>query len=479
MAAVLSQQTIPVIGFRPFLEGGDAGDAAGKARVAREIARACEEVGFFYLCDHGIPQAKIDAMFTASKRFFNQPEEIKLDPSLRITPERNRGYQPLKSRVYGNTGAPDLNEGFKYQRELPADDPDVLAGNRVQGLNRWPQNLPLEWRQPLIEYFNEVEALGHKLLAGFALALDLPETYFHAFYRKPLTQITLLHYPPQPSADPSDHYGIRPHTDETSFTILMQDETGSIVGGTFVAQSANDGYTLLFASSSTLTLAPAITTKLPYDPVKDFTPVSLVGDLPFLLLVHPSVQANNVQELLALAKARGPGVLNYSSFGNATTNHFFGEMLNSMGGVKITHVPYKGGAPALTALIAGEVQIMFDSTPASMPRVQAGAVKALGITSARRVSSYPQIPTIAEQGLPDLVGGAWFGVLGPGGMSEQIVNLLHKEIIDSLAAPEMRAEFAKNGVEMIGSTPREFAEFIRRETIKWGRIARDNNIRAE
>lgn len=254
---------------------------------------------------------------------------------------------------------------------------------------------------------------------------------------------------------------------------------GSIVGGTFVAQAPNDGYTLLFASSSTLTLAPAITAKLPYDPVKDFTPVSLVGDLPFLLLVHPSVPVSNVQELLALAKSRGPGVLNYSSFGNATTNHFFGEMLNSMGGVKITHVPYKGGAPALTALIAGEVQIMFDSTPASMPRVQAGAVKVLGITSAKRVSSYPQIPTIAEQGLPDLVGGAWFGVLGPGGMSDQIVTLLHKEIIDSLAAPEMKAEFAKNGVEMIGSTPREFADFIRRETLKWGRIARDNNIRAE
>ena len=254
---------------------------------------------------------------------------------------------------------------------------------------------------------------------------------------------------------------------------------GSIVGGTFVAQAPNDGYTLLFASSSTLTLAPAITAKLPYDPVKDFTPVSLVGDLPFLLLVHPSVPVSNVQELIALAKSRGPGVLNYASFGNATTNHFFGEMLNSMGGVKITHVPYKGGAPALTALIAGEVQIMFDSTPASMPRVQAGAVRALGITSARRVSSYPQIPTIAEQGLPDLVGGAWFGVLGPGGTPEPIVTLLHRDIVESLAAPEMKAEFMKNGVEMIGSTPREFAEFIRRETLKWGRIARDNNIRAE
>jgi tripartite-type tricarboxylate transporter receptor subunit TctC len=288
-------------------------------------------------------------------------------------------------------------------------------------------------------------------------------------------------FPPGGSIDIMARRLAIPLTAKLGQSVVVENRAGagSIVGGTFVAQAPNDGYTLLFASSSTLTLAPAISPKLPYDPVKDFTPVSLVGDLPFLLLVHPSVQANNVQELLALAKAKGPGVLNYSSFGNATTNHFFGEMLNSMGGVKITHVPYKGGAPALTALIAGEVQIMFDSTPASMPRVQAGAVKALGITSAKRVSSYPQIPTIAEQGLPELVGGAWFGVLGPGGMSEQIVNLLHKDIIESLAAPEMKAEFQKNGVEMIGSTPKEFADFVRRETLKWGKIARENNIRAE
>jgi len=222
MAAVLSQQQIPVISFRPFVEGNES----GKARVAREIERACTEVGFFYLADHGVPQGKIDAMFRSSKRFFDQPEEVKLDPSLKITMERNRGYQPLKSRVYGNAGAPDLNEGFKYQRELPADDPDVMAGDRVHGLNRWPQNLDLQWRQPLIDYFNEVEALGRKLLGGFALSLNLPEDYFLAFYRKPLTQISLLHYPPQPPAEPGDHYGIRPHTDETSFTILMQDDIG-------------------------------------------------------------------------------------------------------------------------------------------------------------------------------------------------------------------------------------------------------------
>ena len=318
-----------------------------------------------------------------------------------------------------------------------------------------------------------------RLLAALFLGLACAGAQAQPYPSKPIRLV--VPFPPGGSIDIMARRLAIPLTAKLGQSVVVENRAGagSIVGGTFVAQAPNDGYTLLVASSSTLTLAPAITTKLPYDPVKDFTPVSLVGDLPFLLLVHPSVPANSVQELLALAKSRGPGVLNYSSFGNATTNHFFGEMLNSMGGVKITHVPYKGGAPALTALIAGEVQIMFDSTPASMPRVQAGAVKALGITSAKRVSSYPQIPTIAEQGLPDLVGGAWFGVLGPGGMSEQIVNLLHKEIIDSLAAPEMKAEFAKNGVEMIGSTPREFADFVRRETVRWTKIARDNNIRAE
>ena len=318
-----------------------------------------------------------------------------------------------------------------------------------------------------------------RILAMLLLLLACAGAQAQSYPARPIRIV--VPFPPGGSIDIMARRLAIPLTAKLGQSVVVENRAGagSIVGGTFVAQAPNDGYTLLFASSSTLTLAPAITAKLPYDPVKDFTPVSLVGDLPFLLLVHPAVPANSVQELIALAKSRGPGVLNYSSFGNATTNHFFGEMLNSMAGVKIVHVPYKGGAPALTALIAGEVQLMFDSTPASMPRVQAGAVRALGITSAKRVSSYPQIPTIAEQGLPELVGGAWFGVLGPGGMAEPIVNLLHKEITDALAAPEMKAEFAKSGVEMIGSNPREFADFIRREMARWMKIARDNNIRAD
>ena len=318
-----------------------------------------------------------------------------------------------------------------------------------------------------------------RILAVLLLLLACAGAQAQSYPARPIRIV--VPFPPGGSIDIMARRLAIPLTAKLGQSVVVENRAGagSIVGGTFVAQAPNDGYTLLFASSSTLTLAPAITAKLPYDPVKDFTPVSLVGDLPFLLLVHPAVPANSVQELIALAKSRGPGVLNYSSFGNATTNHFFGEMLNSMAGVKIVHVPYKGGAPALTALIAGEVQLMFDSTPASMPRVQAGAVRALGITSAKRVSSYPQIPTIAEQGLPELVGGAWFGVLGPGGMAEPIVTLLHKEITDALAAPEMKTEFAKSGVEMIGSNPREFADFIRREMARWMKIARDNNIRAD
>ncbi len=220
--AMAAPPQIPVLDFSPFRSG----DPGGKQRVAAEIARACETVGFFYLSGHGVPQATIDAMWEASKRFFALPEAAKLDPDLQITLMRNRGYQPLRSRLYGGTGAPDLNEGFKYQRELPADDPDVLAGNRVLGQNRWPKELPLEWRKVLLDYFDAVEDLGRALLGGFALALELPEDWFHRFYRKPLTQVTLLHYPPQPASDPADHYGIRPHTDQTSFTILMQDSTG-------------------------------------------------------------------------------------------------------------------------------------------------------------------------------------------------------------------------------------------------------------
>jgi isopenicillin N synthase-like dioxygenase len=213
---------VPVIDFTAFRQG----TTEGKAAVATAIRDACETIGFFYLSGHGILQSEIDAVFAASRRFFALPLEERL--KLKLTPRQNRGYQPLGSRMYGDKAdAPDLNESFKYQHELSPDDPDIVDGGRVHALNRWPENLP-GWREVLIGYYNAMERLTEALLRGFALALDLSEDYFAAFYRKPLTQINLLHYPPQPPVTPGRQFGLRPHSDTTAFTILAQGDVGGL-----------------------------------------------------------------------------------------------------------------------------------------------------------------------------------------------------------------------------------------------------------
>ena len=211
---------VPVIDFAAFLTGD------GKLQVARQIREACESTGFFYLVRHGVPQATIDAVFAASRRFFAQPLEQRMKVRLEVGP--NRGYQPLGSRFYaGKADAPDLNESFKYQHELPPDDPDVIAGNRVHARNRWPDDIP-GWRDTLLEYYDGMERLTAALLRAFALALDLDDAWFLGAYRKPLTQINLLHYPPHPPITPGRQFGLRPHSDTTAFTILAQGDVGGL-----------------------------------------------------------------------------------------------------------------------------------------------------------------------------------------------------------------------------------------------------------
>jgi isopenicillin N synthase-like dioxygenase len=213
---------VPVIDFAPFLSG----TAAGKARVAAEIRDACEGTGFLYLAGHGVEANRMDAIFAASRRFFSLPLQDRL--KVKLTPRQNRGYQPLGSRMYSDQAdAPDLNESFKYQHELSPDDPDIRDGNRVHALNQWPENLP-GWREDLIGYYDQMERLAGGLLRAFALALDLSEDYFVASYTKPLTQINLLHYPPHPPVTEGRQFGLRPHSDTTAFTILLQDSVGGL-----------------------------------------------------------------------------------------------------------------------------------------------------------------------------------------------------------------------------------------------------------
>lgn len=213
---------VPVIDFSLFREGAPG----GKAKVAAQVREACEGTGFFYLARHGVPQAQIDSIFAASRRFFDLPLEERM--KVRLNPKQNRGYQPLGSRMYADKAdAPDQNESFKYQHDYPADDPDILDGNRVHALNQWPQELP-GWRDTLVAYYDQMERLTNELLRAFALALDLNEDYFLDFYKKPLTQINLLHYPPKPIPPGLRQFGLRPHSDTTAFTILVQDNNGGL-----------------------------------------------------------------------------------------------------------------------------------------------------------------------------------------------------------------------------------------------------------
>ena len=226
----LSAEEIPLIDFAPFTSDS----SNGKARVAIAIASACETVGFFYLRNHGVPQSKIDATFAAAHFFFALPIEERMREELLCTAQSTRGYMPLGARHYPGTGAPDLMEAFKLQKELSANDPDIVAGNRVHQRNRWPKGYP-EFRETLLGYFDEMTRLSTQLLRAFALALDVEEGYFLGSYQKPLTQVSLLHYPAQSPAAPEDEYGIRPHADATAFTILAQDEVGGLqVQGTRV-----------------------------------------------------------------------------------------------------------------------------------------------------------------------------------------------------------------------------------------------------
>ncbi len=248
-----------------------------------------------------------------------------------------------------------------------------------------------------------------------------------------------------------------------------------IIGTQFVARSPADGYTLLFGTTGTHTTNPAVYAKLPYDPVKDFAPVSNFADSPFLLVVHPSVPANSLQGLIALAKAR-PGQLDYASFGAGSSAHLAGEMLRTMAGINIVHVAYKGGPPAMTDLVGGHVALMFNSMPAVLPLVKSARLRALAVAAAKRAPTLPDLPTFGEAGIAGFEAGSWYGILSPAGTPREVVTRLHGETVRILGLPDIRQKLASEGAEGIGNTPEEFAAQIQRDIARWAKVARDAKI---
>jgi tripartite-type tricarboxylate transporter receptor subunit TctC len=253
---------------------------------------------------------------------------------------------------------------------------------------------------------------------------------------------------------------------------------GAIIGAEAAAKAPADGYTLLMGDVGPLTINPALYAKLPYDPAKDFAPVSQVAFLPFVLVVHPSVQANSVSELVALAKAKS-GELNYASVGNGSAVHLATELFKTEAGIDIVHVPYKGSAPALADLIGGRVSMMFVNVLSALPYVQSGQLRAVGIAMAQRSAALPQLPTIAEADMPGFVAGAWFGILVPAGTPPAIIGKLNAEIVRILRLPDVIDRLASQGAEPIGDTPEQFAGNIQRETAKWAKVVKDSGAQID
>ena len=253
---------------------------------------------------------------------------------------------------------------------------------------------------------------------------------------------------------------------------------GGVLGTEVAARSAPDGYTLFMANNSTHGSNPAVYAKLPYDAVRDFAPVSFVASVPYVLVVDPALPVKTVQEFIALAKAR-PGKMNYASAGNGSTHHFCGELLKSMTGIDIQHIPYKGSGPGIAGLLGGEVSMMFSNVADIGSQIRAGKVRALAVTVQRRASLLPDVPTMPEAGLPDFEITSWFGLLVPAGTPSGIIGRLNAETVKVLERTDVKATLTAQGLEVAPSSPVQFAAYIKSEIARFTKIAKAAGIRAE
>ena len=314
-------------------------------------------------------------------------------------------------------------------------------------------------------------------LCALALALALPVAA-QAYPSKPIRFVV-----PYPAGGPLDSVArlLAQKVGESVKQPVVVDNkpgAGGNIGADLVAKSPPDGYTILMGAVATHAINPTLYASMPYDAARDFTPITQVASTPNVLVVNPAVPATDVKSFVAHAKAN-PGKLNFGSGSTGSAGHLAGELFNAQAGVKMTHVPYKGAAPAMQDLLGGRIDLMFDNLASSLAQVKAGKVRALAVTTARRSSLAPELPTIAESGLPDFDISTWFGVFAPAGVPREVVDRLHAEFTRALAAPDVREKMLALGAEPVGTRPEEFAAYIRREADKYARVIKASGAKAD
>jgi tripartite-type tricarboxylate transporter receptor subunit TctC len=324
------------------------------------------------------------------------------------------------------------------------------------------------------------QSLAALIALGMLAACVLASTAASAqdYPSKPIKLI--VPYPPGGSADILARIVGQKLGDQLGQAIVVENRAGAgtAIGAEFVARSRPDGYTLLLGTVSSHAMNPALSPGLSYDAIKDFAPVAPLATIPFVLDVNGKLPVRSVKELVAYVKAH-PGSVNYSSAGNGTSNHLAGELFNMMAGVDLVHVPYKGSAPALQDLVAGQVQLMFDLVSTSLPWIKSGAIRPLAVTSATRVASLPDVPTMKESGYPDYEVSAWFGVFAPSGTPEAVVTRLNAEAAKAIASPEVKDKLGPLGMENMSGTPQSFARLVAADLDKWRGVVKSAKIRAD
>ena len=287
-------------------------------------------------------------------------------------------------------------------------------------------------------------------------------------------------YPPGGASDVTARLLAAKLTDTLGQSVVVENRPGAngIIATDFVAKSAPDGYTLLMANLGPNALNPVVYKKLPYDAIKDFSPIIHLVSTPYVLTAHPSLPVKTVKELVALAKKR-PGDLNYGSAGNGSTHHLSGELLNMMAGIKLVHVPYKGTTPALTGLLSGEVSVMFFTVVGIEPHAKTGKARVLAVTTPKRAPLMPELPTMVEAGFPGFEVTSWFGLLAPAGTPPAIISRMNAESTKALAQPDVTGALKKMGFDPVGGTPEQFATHIKAEVERFTKLVKATGITVE